>query len=638
MDWRRIARFRRGRDHVRDPVATSFMNAHQQSSLTAAPRLVCYGLALALALASASYAQQSEPNQPPETTPKTPSFRTQPSQLLNRMLQEQPGTEEDSAVITSRLRGVIIVKTKDEIDMSGVEPMHGVEVRNIPLLDNADFRDVVAPYLGRQLTIGTLKKLQRDIILYCRSKNRPLVDVILPEQTVQNDVIQLWFLEGKVGKVNVQPVGKKWFNDNAILDQVRLRPGDPVDSRRLLSDLDRINRNPFLQVDAEFKQGARPGQSDVVLRSQEQFPLRLYAGYEDSGTKLTGEDRVLAGFNWGNAFGLGHQLNYQYMTDTDFEFVQAHSGSYWVPLPWGHSLTVFGSYVDAKADLNSLSSSFSQHGFDYQVSFRYNVPLPAMGNYRHEASLGFDHKVSNNNLLFGGATVIQTEPAVDQFEFGYSGLRPDSGGQTSFGLEAFLAPGDLTHNNTDTAFRLLRPGTHASYEYVRLNLERDTRLPHNYSWIFKITGQFVSDRLLPSEELGIGGHDTVRGYDERTANGDEGWIISNEFRTPPISLLRLVPLHWETQPQPDGSAGAVSSYPDQLQLLSFCDYGTTHVTYAQPGEDQNVALASVGVGLRYVISRYFSVRLDYGWQLMPVSANSVSSEDSRGDVAVLLSY
>jgi len=600
----------------------------------------------ALAVAAATYAQQSEPNQPPETTPKTPSFRTQPSQLLNRLLQEQPGPSEDHTVITPWLRGIIIVKTKDEIETSGVAPMRGLEVRNIPFLDNADFQDVVAPYLGRQLTIGTLKNLERDIILYCRSRNRPLVDVILPEQTVQNDVIQLWFLEGKVGKVSVQRIGKEWFKDELIRDQVRLRPGDSVDSQRLLSDLDWINRNPFRQVDAEFKQGARLGQSDVVLLSREQLPLRLYTGYEDSGTKLTGEDRILAGFNWGNAFGLDHQLNYQYMTDTDFEFVQAHSGSYLIPLPWRHTLTVFGSYVDAKADLKSLSSSFGQHGFDYQLSFRYSIPLPAPGKYRHEVTLGYDHKVSNNNLLFGGAAVIRTEPAVDQFELGYSGLLPSSNGQTSFGFESFLSPGDLTHNNTDDAFTLLRPGARADYEYVRFNLERDTRLKRDFSWILRITGQFVSDRLLPSEELGVGGYDTVRGYDERTANGDEGWIVSNELRTPPISLLRFAPLHWGLGPNPTGSAGAAPAapepgtlgYPDELQLLTFCDYGTAHVTDAQPGEDRNVELASAGVGLRYVINRYLSVRLDYGWQLLPVNVSSVSSKDSRGDVAVLLSY
>jgi len=77
--------------------------------------------------------------------------------------------------------------------------------------------------------------------------------------------------------------------------------------------------------------------------TQESFPARFYMGYEDSGTKLTGEDRLLAGCNWGTPSGWDRQLNYQYMTDIGFAFVKAHSGSYATPLRWRHSLMFFGS-------------------------------------------------------------------------------------------------------------------------------------------------------------------------------------------------------------------------------------------------------------------------------------------------------
>jgi hemolysin activation/secretion protein len=619
------------------------MTKHQQLSVTAKSRVVRHALALALVVAVNAYAQQTELNQPPETSPKTPSYRTQPSQLLNRMLQEQTETSGDDTIITPRLRGVIIVKTRDEIELSGAAPMRGLDVRGIPFLNETDFQDAVSAYLDRELTVGKLKLLQRDIILYCRSRNRPLVDVILPEQTVENGVIQLWFLEGKVGQVSVQRTGKEWFSDKSIVGQVHLQPGDSVDSQRLLADLDWINRNPFRQVDAEFKQGARLGQSDVVLLSQERLPLRLYAGYEDSGTKLTGVNRLLGGFNWGNAFGLDHQLSYQYMTDTDFEFVKANSASYLIPLPWHHSLTFFGSYVDAKADVSPLSPSFNQRGTDYQVSFRYDVPLPASGNYHHEVTAGYDLKVSDNNLLFGGAQVVNTDTAVNQFELGYRGLLSDGLGQTSFGLETYLSPALLTPNNTDSAFEQLRSGASANYIYVRHTVERDTRLPKDFSWILRITGQFSSNRLIPSEELGVGGYDTVRGYDERTASGDEGWIISNELRTPPISLLRFAPQSWQTQLKlgsgaTDASSDRLATYPDQMQFLTFLDYGTAHILNPEVGEDQNIDLASAGVGLRYVISRYLSVRLDYGWKLKPNKDTDSSTGPSRGDVAVLLSY
>lgn len=425
---------------------------------------------------------------------------------------------------------------------------------------------------------------------------------------------------------------------------MRLRPGDPIDSQKLLDDLNRVNHNPFRQVDAQFKQGAQIGQSDIILQSQEAFPLRLYTGYENSGTKLTGEDRLLAGFNWGNALGLDHQLNYQYMTDPDFEFVKAHSASYLIPLPWHHDLIFFGSYVDARSDLGAVSTNFnqfSQHGTSYQISMRYDVPLPGPNQYvHHDFALGFDFKVSDNNLLFGGDTVTKSSPDVAQVVATYNALRRDPYGQTSLDVEGYFSPGNIDRDNTEQMLERLRPGVSADYFYLRGSVERVARLPHDFSWDIKLAGQVATDRLPPSEMLGVGGYDTVRGYEERTANGDQGWIFSNELRTPPTSLLRFLPLHLAvpratTAP---GEKPLASQYPDQLQFLCFWDYGTAHLLYHLPGEDANVELSSVGIGFRYVINPWLTVRFDYGWQLNPDPVSATSSESSRADMAVLLSY
>ncbi len=602
--------------------------------------------------AVSAHAQQSPAGQPPELTPKTPPLTTPPSPLFERLLQKPAETDAGKTTITPKLLGVIIVGAKDQIQPSGVPAVTGCQVRGIPLLSGPDFPPVVQPYLNEPLTIQGVRDLQRDIILYCRFKNRPLVDVILPEQTVENGVIQLWFLEGKAGAVTVQTTGQKWFRDQLILDEVRLRPGDPIDSQQLLDDLNRVNHNPFRQVDAQFKQGAQIGQSDVILQAQEALPLRLYTGYENSGTKLTGEDRVLAGFNWGNAFGLDHQLNYQFMADPDLDFVKAHSASYLIPLPWHHDLTFFGSYVDARADLSAASNAFNQfaqHGMSYQMSTRYDVPLPSPNEYyHHDFALGFDFKVSDNNLLFGGDTVTKSSPDVAQFVATYNALRRDPYGQTSLGVEGYYSPGDIDQDNTTKMLDRLRPSVNADYFYARVSAERVARLPRDFSWDLKLTGQFATDRLPPSEMFGVGGYDTVRGYEERTANGDDGWIMSNELRTPPTSLLWFLPRHPAAPPPPaagetpataaPGGKPPASQYPDQLQFLCFWDYGTTHLLKPKAGEDPNVQLSSVGVGFRYVISPWFTVRFDYGLQLDPDPVTATSSEHSRADIAVLLSY
>ncbi len=573
---------------------------------------------IAAGLSAAQAQQQVNPSAPPELTPKTPQ-KTGPAKVEINQKPRSPREPGGDEILIPKLNGLIIVGSENEVKKAGVPAMTGLDAR-VPLLKSKDFPAVVAPYLGKPMSRNKIQDLEDDIVLYCRSKNRPLVDVILLDQVVDNGVIQLWLLEGKIGKVTVQHEGRKWFNDSLILSQVRLQPGQELDGGKLESDLAWVNRNPFREVDAQFKQGEKLGQSDMVLQVREQIPVRVYAGYENSGTKFTGEDRLLTGFNWGNVFGLDQQLNYQYTTDTSFNLVKAHSASYVIPLPWRHNLTFFGSYINAKADFGSVAPGTESKGTSYQASMRYEVPLPSVGRYQHALSAGFDFKKSNNSLEFGGGTVSPSDTEIMQFEVGYSAVMPDAWGQTSLGIEGYYSPGGLTGENSDANFNLLRENAKANYVYGRLSMQRATRLPYEFSWILRGTVQVSNARLLPSEQLGVGGYNTVRGYEERLENGDDGWLISNEIRTPALKLGSLLedPVDF-----------------DYLQFLAFVDYGDIHTLDRVPTDPPDDALTSIGGGIRYTVGRHFSARFDYGYELTGLE---LSSKRSRIHVGVVASF
>jgi len=127
--------------------------------------------------------------------------------------------------------------------------------------------------------------------------------------------------------------------------------------------------------------------------------------------------------------------------------------------------------------------------------------------------------------------------------------------------------------------------------------------------------------LLSSETLGIGGASTVRGYDEREANGDEGWLFSQELRTPSVSPF--VEMGW-------------AKMRDSLQFLAFWDYGVEEQWKPMWGQNKDAELSSAGGGVRYGVSSYLSVKFDYGWQLIDSGANR--RYDSRGHLGVTLSY
>jgi hemolysin activation/secretion protein len=571
-------------------------------------------LAVALGILPAA-AQTPSENLKPKTPP--PSER---KATLETPAAPAP-SPEDQVMVTENLRGLVFLRSKEDIRREGMESVSGVEVRDIPLISGPDFAQALQPYLGQPARLGTLKAIQREVILFCRAHDRPLVDVIVPNQEVDptNGVVQVVLIEGRVGKITVQNEGRKWFSDESILRSIRAHPGDAISEKRLLADIDWLNRNPFREVTPGFRQGELAGLSDMQLDVRDRIPVRVFGGYEDSGTEATGEDRLLAGFNWGNAFGQAHQLNYQYSTDAEFDTLTAHSMSYIAPLPWRHTLSVYGTYVDIDTPVDT---NFNSTAVNYQAALRYSVPLPIMRDFQQEVFGGFDFKHNETDLLFGGTSVDPTETEVFQLVLGYNGSMNDRWGRTTVGLQGFFSPGDVTDLNDDAAFGSQHAGAEAMYAYGRLTLERVTRLPWNMSWIVRGGGQWASGNLIPSEQLGVGGYNTVRGYDEREANGDHGFVLSTELRSPAYSVFGRIP-KWKVA--------------DQLQFLAFTDYGMAESVDMAPGEVSS-HLWSVGGGFRYTISRYLSFRFDYGVQLRDSEAPVSSDYGSRAHIGIIASY
>jgi hemolysin activation/secretion protein len=521
------------------------------------------------------------------------------------------------------LKGIVFVPAPESVD-KGVPTATGITFRDVTVPSEPDFRALVSPYIGQSLTRGKLKALITAIILYYRRHDHPVVDVIVPEQDITGGVVQLVLLEGKLGKVTVQ--GNRWCSDRAITSGVNFKINATIRAGEMQGDLDWINSNPFHSSDLVFKPGTGLGQTDLVLQTRDRFPARFYAGYEDSGNAQTGLDRYEAGVNWGDAFylGLNQQLNYQYTTSGDGASLRGHSGSYVIPLPWRDTLTFFGSYTDTRGIVPPL---IGLNGRSYQISARYSKPLPALSffsdrlKYTHSVAVGFDDKYNKNSLEFGNIPVSGTLYTVNQFVFSYNGALTDAYGQTTLDNEAYYSPGDWSANNSDKDFSAVHFGATSNYVYDLLSLQRLAKLPYNWTVILRGTIQWSDSNLAPSEQLGFGGYDTIRGYDEREVNSDEGYIFTTELRTPAISF---------------GEWAGLPAFKDQLQILGFWDYGAANNHTLLPGEVSETPLSSVGFGLRYNINTYATIRLDYGFQLIHTGFDN--DHGSRSDLGVILSY
>jgi hemolysin activation/secretion protein len=426
-------------------------------------------------------------------------------------------------------------------------------------------------------------------------------------------------------------VGNRYFSKNLVLAPVSLKTGQTISLDQLQDNIDRLNENPFLSVNAEFKPGQLQGTTDLTLRASDRVPVRVYAGYDNQGVPTLDRDEWNAGINWGNAFGTGQIVSYQFTRAFNGRFT-SHSASDVIRLDNSDKLLVFGNYATMRSAAFLFSFlgplEFDSNGHAAQASVRFVHTLPRWGALTGHIQLGYDYKSTDNNSFFGKfqlgpPSVMETQ----QFPIIYDGLEVDGLGSTAFENDLIYAPGRLSAHDNDADFQLLVAGAEARYVYDRLSLTRTTRLPYDFSVIGRLIVQQSSAILPNSEQLGGGGVGSVRGYYPDTGLGSNGELVSVELRAPAFSLGQL---GWKRL-RDEGQVGLFYDYASLRQPRQPQDPLTGGVAASALPLD----LASTGAFLHYSIDRNIDLNFDMGFQLR--RAQEQTKLGSYGAIAIVFS-
>lgn len=536
-----------------------------------------------------------------ELAPRTLQGGAEGSLPFGKREAVAPVVEDRSAVLVPLLREIKLEGTRADaegavwrVTMGSLAGISGDHI-TIPL---EGFDEVLAPFLGHPLTETGLDRLIETILRYYEANDRPVTDVYAPDQDLENGTIKLVIIDGRVGMVGFE-IGDL-FNDELLAGAVRLQRDEILHTSDIQEHLDWFNRNPFRPVALFAAPGEGEGDADLVFAFAERRPWRAYAGYENSGAEAAGENRYLAGFNWGNAFGLDQSLNYQFTMGESLEELTAHALSWEIPIhPWHHFVRVTGAWADISTQSKSRGVLVNASGTSWQLGGAYGVQLKRWNDFKQEVTVGVEYKSSDNFVVFGGGDA-HPGSVVEVLQF-----RSDYRASRQFGKKAGLeisasvvaSPGGLSGRNTDSDFAEFRAGSEASYLYGRAQATWVQRLPQ--AWTFRAKGQLqlASGALLPTEQLGFGGHATVRGFEEREFLGDHGYLLSAELRAPALSL-------------PTGQ-----KLPTQVQFLGFLDHGTGWRSENGVGQEAAKIFTSVGGGLRAQVSPYLNLRADLGLPL-----------------------
>ena len=534
-----------------------------------------------------------------------------------------PAPEQPERVIVPELRGLYFTAEKGKAAPASAR---GIVWDGVAVPGREAVEAKLRPLLGKPFKMGDLALLIGTVQDAYVAAGRPYVRALVPEQDVTDGVLAILVVESKVGKVEVQ--GQKWYAPEVYTGDMHTQAGNVLNKSVLDSDLEWTGRRSggYYGSEAFTRPGSEFGTTDVILRAQERFPLGGYVTWDNGGQQTTGPERLIFGLDWENP--LGQHLSFQETDSPDFRRYIGHAGTYDIPLPWRHIVHLNGAYASISPD---VPLGFVSSNYAWQTGGTYEVPLPRLafagaGTLTHSVQAGFEAKETNNNLQFGGTPVTNNTTQIFEWTAGYNAQFQDRFGTTTLSANVTAEPGGWTSQNNDSAFSATRSGAQAAFAYGNLQLQRTTPLPWGFSHVATFFAQLSGDNLLGSEQFGLGGEGTVRGYDEGIVYGDEGLLVRNELFFPSFSLSQFF--------APKFGANIAD---DHFQPLVFFDYGSTWDKNLLAGEASSTSLDSVGVGFRYRISRYVSLRFDYGWQLDEPSF-PLSNDHSRGNFALTASY
>jgi hemolysin activation/secretion protein len=497
-----------------------------------------------------------------------------------------------------------------------------IEVQGEKHLPDNQVQGLLHQYEGRQVSFLELRELTEKLTDLYRQAGYVTSLVYIGPQKIENGHIVLKASEGILGRAVFE--NGKYFKSRAIMPRVAMTDGKAFQLNDLRRSLRRINENPDIKVRATLSPGELPEQTNVELEAtEEHMPFHLTPFMDNMGRNAVGTMRFGLTSTHNNLLGFGDQAfntvvwsRYSFGTITHYGIPVGKHGT---TLNFNNAYSTLT--VNPKMFHNQDNGRFGGTAKIYSPSIsqelvnRDNMKLSAdvafdfmnVVSYWKDRPHADDHHVLSNDRL----RVLRPGINFDAFDrYGRTMMRHEFG----IGLDLFNA----TLNTPDWQASghkagSSRKGAGSQFFRYTANITRLQKMPFGTYAILRASTQLTPNMLVSAQQYQLGGAYTVRGYHQGTFIGDNAYFFSGEWRVP----FFFLPKSWHI-PKTD------YKLRDNLQLVSFLDYGATFTHAPAAGVNRRNYALGTGVGIRANLTKYLAGRLDLGIPLMWDRGQSIS--------------
>ncbi len=473
-----------------------------------------------------------------------------------------------------------------------------IEVIGVTVFPKEKIREIVEPYEGKELSLKEIHKVADLITDLYRQKEYLTSRAYIPPQDLTDGILEIRVLEGKMGELKIE--GNRYFSDKLLEGKFRIKKGEYFDYEQLRKSLIKINEHPDRIAKSVLVPGTEPGQTDVILKIEDQRPYHVGFEYDNFGSTYIGEDRLAITLDHNNFTGHDDILSLKCLLSDD-DYYLLESLRYLLPIGYTWEVGLYAVHSELK--LGKEFEVTETEGKSTIVSLFANKYLVDEEDLEIRLTSGFDYKHSRNFQL--GVETSRDELRI--IKLGVDIDKTDKWGRTILVNEFNYGIPDLWGSLDDVDSEASRSGSGGKFTKWNIQLLRLQSLPFpkNATLFWKNEFQISPYILTASEQFQIGGIRNNRGYPPAEKVGDEGISSVIELSTP----IGLIPDDW-TIPFSE------KKIYDALRFVAFYDWAHTELHRPDAGEKDKETLRSAGCGLRFNWPEEdLSVRLEFGWPL-----------------------
>jgi len=466
-----------------------------------------------------------------------------------------------------------------------------IEISGMTAFPAEDFEPLFGKYENKVISLEQLQSLAKEI-----EREYLLRGVIaacyIPAQEVKDGKVTISVVEAKMGELEIK--GSRWFSAKSIKKYWTIRKGEALRYDKMSKALQLMSKNPDRSVEPSLRVGGEDGTTDVILDVQTRFPAHMTALINNEGAPSTGRTGKGIGFIHNNFLGLDDTLLGGYTGGKDFGGGYAYHRlpitDFGTSLLYGYNKT----RAFPKKDYEIYGIRSMQEGYSvylYQDIF-------SRDRYNGEFSLGLD---ASNKCISADTVGTVNADRLRVLNSAISLVSMGNGNTTTIKPSIYQGINGLgARRKSEYSSR----GAENTFTKAMLDLGFSQQLMNDFNAGFKFTGQISSEKLMPQQELYLGGIDSVRGYPSGDYLADTGFYSQTELMIPAFFVPDSVKMPYGERPIKEEIAG-----------VAFFDWGYGRKRGDIQGEQDSRKMASMGIGLRAKILDQAILRVEVGFPL-----------------------